>query len=383
MKNFKDKINVEKVNDMISVGDRILKILYGLLIVVAIYIASLIVKEWSIFPIILNVLKVISPLFIGWIIAWLLNPLVVMLTKKGLSRTLSVILIFFSLLIIIYLLLLALIPSLTVQINDIVSSIPGIIKSSKDWIDGLFLNISNTSLVNLDSIKEEFFLIIENFGSSVAVNLPSTILSIVQGLLSGIGTIALSFIVGFYMLFNFHNLRKQVTLLFPKSKRDTFNELLSDLDDCLHDYINGTVIVSAILFVVSLIGFAIIGLKAPVLFALFCVITNLIPYIGPYIGGAAAALVGFTQSSLVGIVVIVFVVVIQLLESNILQPLVMSKKMNLHPVSILVSLLVFGYFFGIVGMVVCTPCVAVLKILFKYIDRRFHFFGYIKEEEKK
>ena len=133
--------------------------------------------------------------------------------------------------------------------------------------------------------------------------------------------------------------------------------------------------ITLILFVVSIIGFSIIGLKSPVLFALFCAITNLIPYVGPYIGGVAAVLVGFTQSSLIGILTVVFIVITQALESNFLHPIVIGKKMDLHPVTIVVSLLIFGYYFGIMGMIVATPIVAILKVIYLHLDKKFNFFN--------
>ncbi|MEG0798964.1 MAG: AI-2E family transporter [Bacilli bacterium] len=370
------KLDITKLNDMVHVGDKILKILYALLIVVAIYVASLVLKEWNIVGGVLTVVRVISPLFIGWVLAWLLNPFVVKLTEKGLPRGISVVIVFVSLLLILYLIILALVPSLSIQINEIVSSIPTVLNRMKEWVDNIFLNISNASLVNLDAAKDEFFTYIENFGANLAVNLPGNMIKIIQGLISGMGTIAISFIVGFYMLFNFHNLRNQLLSLLPKKHRITIEPLIDEIAQSMHEFIKGTLLISIILFVVSLTGFAIIGLKAPVLFALFCAITNLIPYIGPYIGGGAVALIAFTQSSVIGIITIVFVFVVQLLESNILQPIVMSKKMNLHPVTIVVSLLIFGYFFGILGMVLATPIVALIKIIYSFFDKKYSFFKF-------
>ena len=125
-------------------------------------------------------------------------------------------------------------------------------------------------------------------------------------------------------------------------------------------------------FVCDTIGFALVGLNAGVLFGLLCGITDLIPYIGPYIGGAAAVIVGFTQGPMVGIGVLIIVIVVQLIESYLLQPVVMSKAMQLHPVLIIVGLLLFGHFFGILGMIVATPCMAIIKEILLFIVHRNH-----------
>lgn len=79
-------------------------------------------------------------------------------------------------------------------------------------------------------------------------------------------------------------------------------------------------------------------------FGLICAITNIIPYIGPYIGGVPAVVVGFAISPLVGLLSLIAVVVSQFLESYVLTPVVMSKTMKLHPVTIIIGLLIFGYF---------------------------------------
>ena len=94
-------------------------------------------------------------------------------------------------------------------------------------------------------------------------------------------------------------------------------------------------------------------------------------------------LVGLSQSPLTGVLVLIFIVVIQGLESTFLHPIVIGKKMDLHPVTIVISLLIFGYFFGIIGMIVATPIVAVLKIIYIYLDAKYDFFGYTKNKSVK
>ena len=122
---------------------------------------------------------------------------------------------------------------------------------------------------------------------------------------------------------------------------------------------------------ISSIGLWFVGLKAPLLFGLFCGITNIIPYLGPYLGGIPAVIVGFTQSTTIGILTLVVIAVIQLLEGNLLQPLILSKTTKLHPITIILGLLIFGYFFNIVGMIISTPIIAALKAVVLYFDKKY------------
>jgi len=74
----------------------------------------------------------------------------------------------------------------------------------------------------------------------------------------------------------------------------------------------------------------------------------------------------------VGLGTLIVVLVVQLVEAYILQPMVMSKAMNLHPVIIIVGLLLFGYFFGVIGMIVATPCIAIIKEILLFVTHKNH-----------
>ena len=148
------------------------------------------------------------------------------------------------------------------------------------------------------------------------------------------------------------------------------------MNTSLRNYANGALIDAFVVFVVSSIAFAIIGLKAPLLFGLFCGLMNVIPYAGPYIGGAPAAIVGFSQSTGIGIATLIAIVVIQFLEGNILQTLIISKTTKLNPVTIIIGLLIFGHFFGIVGMLLSTPIIGVCKVIIKYFDDKYDLLNF-------
>lgn len=375
------KLNTGRVNDLVKTGNRILKILYVLFIILLIYVVSLILKELSILSFIGKFLAIISPLFIGWFVAWLLNPMVKKLENKGMKRIPSVIIVYLSLLAIIGLILAFTIPSLGTQISDIVSSVPKIVNDIKEWIDSIFIKLSNLSLQNLDNVKASFLARIDTFSTEIQTSLPTTAMNIISSLVSGVGTIALSLILGFYILFDFDKFSNGFIDLFPNNLKSEVERLMGLLNDSLYSFISGTLWLSLLLFVVSVIGFSIIGLNASVLVAFVCVITNLIPYIGPYLGAAVASAIGFSQSSLIGILTLAFILVVQTIEGNVLQPLVMSKKMNLSPITIIISLLVFEYLFGIIGMVIATPVVALLKIIYNFFDEKYNFFGYKDKDE--
>ncbi len=374
--------NGKKLNELINTGNKILKILYVLFIILLIYVITLIVGEWKILTILGTILKILFPLFAGWFIAWLLNPFVKKLQSKGMRRGFAVVIAFIVMLIGLSGILAFIIPSLGEQVTDIVNAVPEISSDITRWIDNIFLKLEEAGIENLDNVKAAFMENIQIMSTGIQTNIPKVAINIITATLSGVGQILLSLILGFYMLFDFDKVTKSIINFFPKRLRGDTRYLLSQLNGSLYSYISGTLWLSLLLFVVSVIGFSLIGLNAPVFVAVVCVITNLIPYIGPYMGGAIACAIGFAENPVVGMLTLVFIIITQILEGEILHPLVMSKKLNLSPITIIVSLLLFEHLFGMIGMIIATPVVALLKIIYVFFDEKYDFFGFINNEDK-
>lgn len=378
-----DKIDVEGVNEIVKTGSKILNLFYVVMVFLIIVGVILICRTLNIFPILFNLLGVISPFFIGFIMAWLLNPIVNKLSDKGMRRGWAAALVYLVLVVLIYLFCLAIIPALVDQINEMAKVIPDLLVDIKELVNDIFYKLSTATNIDMTSVKQEFLKYLENFSLNLTTDLPSKLVNIIQGLVSGIGKFLVGAIIGFYLLLNFNNINKLILNVVPKKYKSDAEKLIGSISDVLFGFVNGTFIDSMVLLVINIIGFSLIGLNAPVLFAVFCVVTNIIPYVGPYIGGIPAILVGFTQSPLIGTLTLIFIVASQSIEGNFLHPIIMGKKMDLHPVTIVISLLIFEHFFGIMGMVVATPIVAVIKVIYLFLDEKFDFFGYSKEKSVK
>lgn len=379
--NKNDNLDTQSLNEVITLSKRILKILFIVIIIVGVYGITILMKELGIINFVIGLLKIVSPLFIGLVIAWLFNPLVKKLQKKGVRRGLSAALIYLVIIIFIALLVNAILPILFKQINDLVSAIPSTLNNVEKWLNGFFSNFSDNSSIDFNTIKNEILIKIEEFGLSLASNLPSIVVNAAKTSFSGIGTILIGFIIGFFLLVGFDGTDKVMSFM-PKNIRQGTFSLLKNIEDALRKYVQGTLTLSTLVFLVSSLGFAISGLQSSLLFGVFCGITNIIPYVGPYIGAAPAILVGFSGGGPgVGIGVFITVVVVQLIEGNILNPIVMSKTMKLHPVTIILGLLVFSHFWGIIGMILATPIIATSKVIFKYINSKYKILN-INEEEQ-
>ena len=380
-KKIDDKeIDHKKLNELISLSRNVVKILYILLIVVGVYAVIMLTKEIRILKFILVILKVISPLFIGFIIAWLFDPLVKWLQKKGIRRSIGTTITYVILLGFIALVMGGLIPLLSEQLNEFIKVIPNIIDNSRDVIDKFADKLSVIDGLDVSAFKRELFDKIVVFSTNLTSELPSMLVIFVRKFFSGMGSIIVGLVIGFYLLLSFNNVNDTLITLFPKKIQRNTKEIVYEVNSSLRRFVVGALLDALLIFIVSSIGFGIVGLKAPFLFALFCALTNIIPYAGPYIGGIPAVIVGFSQSPTVGILTLVIIVVVQFLEGNFIQPMVMSKTTKLHPVTIMIGLLVFGHFWGILGMFVSTPIIASCKAIFTYFDDKYNLIKFNDEE---
>ena len=371
-KNLKE-IDSKEINEVVSLTKKILNLLYIVMVVAIVLCGTIILKNLNVWNILLTFLKVLSPLFIGFVIAWLFNPIVKKLHSKGIPRIVGSILIYAIFLVFIYIFLRILVPTLYNQINELVATLPSILDKFSNFADDLINQIS-ISGVDLSGFRDNLFESVGGFLVNFTNSLPTSLISILGSLASGIGTILISLVIGLYMLFDFDAITKHFLKLVPNKNKYEIEVLITDIGKEVRKTISGTLLVALMVFVTDTIGFAIVGLNAPLLFGLFCGLTDLIPYIGPYIGGAAAVIVGFSQGTITGVAVLIVCVVVQLIENYVLQPIVMSKTTHLHPVTIMIGLLVFAHYFGILGMIIATPCIALLKVIFKFIVKKYNLF---------
>lgn len=367
----KEELDVEKLNDTISLLDKILKIAYIFIILMAVFLIIKVCQELNLKSIILVILKTLSPLFIGLFLAWLFAPIVKKMNKKGIKRSIGTMIVYVIFLGFLAILICSIIPVLSDQINDFVSMLPSIFDSIKEWINKVFDNLNNIDGLDAMTFKNKLFEKIELYGGSLTTSLPEISVNAVRTFFSGIGSFVVGLIIGFYLLIGFDNAGELLITLLPKKFQKDARELGNEMNNSLRKFVNGAILDSIFVFIITSIAFGIVGLKAPLLFGLFCAITNVIPYAGPYIGGIPAVIVGFSQSILIGILTLISIVVIQFLEGNFLQPVIMSKTTKLHPVTIMVGLLIFGHFFGIIGMLISTPVIAVCKSVLMFFLEKF------------
>ena len=371
--NKKDKeLDYESLNQILTIGSKLSGIFYIISLIAIVLLGTYLIKEWGILSFIGEFLSVISPIFIGFLIAWLFEPLVKWLQKKKVPRIVGCIISYLIIFGILFLLLYLLIPTFIDQIKDFAATIPELLKNSQKILDKFFETFSRVTDIKVSGIKKEVYMALENLGVILTTNIPATLINIGKSIFSGGVTFILGLMIGFYILYDFNKIKENIENILPKTWRKNYRELSTRLNNSLRNYFQGLFFIMILIFITQSIGLTLAGLQAPLIFALFCALTDVIPYFGPYIGAIPAVIVGFTASPLTGILVIISILIVQLIENNFYQPLIMGHTMKLHPVTIMIGLLVFQHFFGIIGMIVATPVIAAFKVITNYLDEKLN-----------
>lgn len=374
-----NELDIESLNELIGLGKKILSISFALIIIAVILMGLYLLKELSIFHILKDVLAIISPVFIGLLIAWLFDPAVDFFENKKVPRVVGCIIVYLIFIGVLSLLIFLLIPSFIDQIADFISAIPGFLSETKDFISGTLSSFSSSTDIDVSSVKKQIFESLENIGTGLTTSLPNTLLSFGKSLVSGGASVVLGLMIGFYLLYDYDKVSRGILEMIPKRYHEDARDLYKRVNHSLREYVMGVLTVMTLVFISQSICLTLAGLEAPLVFALFCAVTDIIPYFGPYIGAIPAVLAGFAISPFTGICCIIAIVIVQLLENNFYQPLIMGHAMKLHPVTIMLGLLIFQHFFGIIGMIIATPVIATIKVIFMFIDEKIEVLQKIKD----
>lgn len=375
------ELDITSLNQILRTGKKLINIGFFMAIVCLVLLGTYLIKEWKILTTIGEIIHVVSPIFIGLLIAWLFEPLVTKLEKKKVPRLIGCIFVYILLIGLLFGISYLFLPSLLGQVKDFVEAAPNIFEDLTNFAVKLVETIDPNGLVNIDDLKYEITHSISEFGMSIVSDIPKYIITVSKGLISGGLNVFLGLMIGFYLLFDIHKVNKFIKKTIPKDWVEYYEELTKRINTSLRSYIQGVLIIMLIVFITQIIGLTLAGLEAPIVFALFCALTDIIPYFGPYIGGIPAVIVGFTISPITGICVLIAILIVQLLENNFYQPLIMGHTMKLHPVTIMLGLLIFQHFFGILGMVIATPVIACFKVFAEFINEKLDIFNFEKDND--
>lgn len=377
MKEKNEKIDYKNLNALIQTARVILKILLILAIGGIVIFAFIVLEKTQILNIFGTILSICMPLFFGFGIAWLFEPIIKKFEKKNLTRKISVSLTYILFLLILTLLIVLVVPEFISQVRELIGQIPSFLVDIKNFIINIFSKFADSE-IDVTSIQNSIITQIDNLANDITTNSLSGIVDTITKIFSSGASLTLGIIIGFYFSLDFEKIENRIKSWIPrKNKKDTL-KVINELNVMARGYVSGTLFTSLIVAFCTFIGLIISGISSPLLFAIFCGITNIIPYFGPYIGGIPTVIVAFSISPMCGIIAAITIVIVQIVEGNIINPIIIGKATDIHPITIVISLLIFEYYFGIVGMILATPIVGSIKILFNFFNEKYGFIDKIK-----
>ena len=232
-------------------------------------------------------------------------------------------------------------------------------------------------IVYFENLGIDFFKTLKDLNLLEKLNL-SLLPDFFNGLIGALGNFTVGFasviFISFFFLKDSQLFERGMLMFVPTSKEDPLKNSWEKIKNLLSRYFLGLLLQIFILFIIYTIVLLIFGVKNAIIIALLCALLNLIPYVGPLIGGILMALL--TMSSFLGesfsdvilpktIYVLIGFAIGQAIDNNLTVPLVFSKSVKSHPLEIFLIIIIGGLLFGITGMVVAVPAYTAIKVILK------------------
>jgi predicted PurR-regulated permease PerM len=310
---------------------------------------------------------ILIPFLIAYLLAYMLNPPVTRLARRGIPRWAASLGLILLLLGMVTTAAVYLLPVILVQFEGILQGIRTLVSDATAWLySGEFAAVLQSYGIPVESVRQ-------TLTSELFPRLEGMIRSLLEGmlgLLSGISAVALQIVnaiiipfITFYLLKDFPQIGERFYRLFPRDRQVQVRDVIGKIDAVLGRYFRGAVIVAIIQGTLSTLVLSLIGVKYAIVLGLMTAVLNFIPYVGLVISLVVSAVValfsgGPVLSKVIGVVILYLGQ--KLLEATVLSPKIIGLQVGLHPVVLILCLMVFGYFLGLVGMLIAVPVTALL-----------------------
>lgn len=318
-------------------------------------------------PVVSVINTILIPFVMGGFLYYITNPLVTLLEKKlKINRIFGILITLFLLCGLVTIGVIYLLPILINQLSSLINSTQNLYWEIQSFVNQLSKNPLFKSL-NIQSTIQQLNLsyvdILQNILNSVTNSLGSVVSAVINTLMILIMTPI--FLV--YFLMDGHKLLPMLERTVLKRDKLNISSLLTNLNATVARYISGISIDALLIGTLAYIGYSVIGLKYALVFAIFSALANLIPYVGPSIGLIPMLITYFFTDPNKMLAALIYMLIIQQIDGNILYPRIVGSVMKVHPITIMVLLLLSSNIYGIMGMIVAIPTYSILKEIVKFL----------------
>ncbi|MEK6190545.1 MAG: AI-2E family transporter [Carnobacterium alterfunditum] len=314
----------------------------------------------------------IAPMILAFIFYYLLNPTVDWMEHHKIKRIWGVTILFIAIIGILVGLVALAFPPIQDQVTSLVDNFPSYVDSIGTtvlgWVEGTPLENSAGNLVewlnswvsNLPSLAVDYF--------DTAVNGLTNIFSTVSNAVVVIVTFP---IIAFFLLKDDEKFFSYAIKIMPPKFRKDVKNIFATINEQVGSYIKGQLMVSLSLGIMMFIGFSIIGLDYSGILAIVVLFTSIIPYVGAALAMIPAIIVALITSWFMVLKLLVVWAIIQFVDGNVVEPNIMGKNLNVHPLTIVIVLLVLGDLLGFIGLVLGIPIYAISRVIATFVFRKF------------
>ena len=316
-------------------------------------------------PFIIIAQAIFVPLLLGGVLFYLTRPLQKFLEANKFPRWASIISVFLVIGLLGWGFYALVGPAVSEQVSKLSKNMPEMVEEVGEFINysisqkDRFSDLPQAIQDTIDNATDKF--------NTIAVSAGSILVKFVQTVFQGVFLLILVPFFLVYMLKDHEKFLPFVTQFFKGEKKKWVAKALRDIDATLRAYIQGQLFVSFLVGVMLYIGYSIIGLEYALLLAIFGMLMNVIPFLGPYISLVPALIIALIQEPRLAIYVAIVMLLAQQIESNFITPNVMGKSLDIHPLTVITIILAAGNIAGLWGIILGVPTYAVIKSILKNI----------------
>ena len=326
-------------------------------------------------------ISILMPFIVGILLAYLLYIPCKMIEKlymkmkisKKIARPISVFTVYILAIVLITLVINIIIPIISKNVMDLAQHLPGYYQTAKEYIN----NMPEDWFIKKESVQE-FITSLESIDITKIISLENIADYIkgVMGIASGIFNVFVTFIMSIYVLLErgkiVEFIKRFNKAVFNEKTCDSINKYFFEANNIFFKYISAQVLDAIVVGVLVSIVLVILGVDYAILLGVMIGLFNIIPYFGSIIAVAIASIItlftgGFGQA----IWMLLIVIVVQQIDANIINPRLVGASLKISPILIIFSVTILGAYWGVLGMFLAVPIIAVIKLLVvDFVDNR-------------
>ncbi len=311
--------------------------------------------------------EVLPIVIFAGVIVFLLNPIVTRLANRGIPRAVGTLIGYLGFFAVLGIMALLVTPIVRSQVDSLSDQWPEVEDKINQWVDDVAARSEGTPFEFTRQELEDQFN--QSSGEDINDRIKQAIdfgTRVAHVLL----IVFLGPVVAFYLLADLPHLRKSARDLVPDRWRTHVSFLVHEINGAIGGFFRGQLMVAAIVGLMCSVGLAVIGLPFWLLIGLIVGLFNMIPLIGPWIGGVPGVVIALTTRDFKTAMLVVLVMFgAQQIDNHFITPTVMHRQVKLHPAVVVLALVAGGSIGGFAGLFLAVPMTAFLKILLSYLWR--------------